>query len=201
MINDNALINEIAGVATLAICVMTFITFMITTGALEPGFWESDLQGASIIGCDGQWGEDFVVVYTDGTTESVKGIYNNYWATMSIRDDNSKPIVTIQYCINAMIPVSDVFNTREYWCDVSIVQDGVEFYQTSYTTTDSINVEANEWTRIVTVVLDIESVAEGLNDGLFTVSFDNIGTIEDVAVPDGRSIDIVVDDGIVRFLI
>jgi len=194
----DAFINEIAGVATLAICIMTLVMFMISIGVLEPDFWESDME---IIDYDGYWGEDLVVIYTDGSDESVKGIYNNYWSSMSIRDDSSKPISTVQYCINAMIPVSDVFNTHEYCCDVSIVQGGIDFYQTSYTTTDSVNVEANEWTRIVTVSLNVQDVAEGLNNGIYTVSFENIGTIEGINVPDGLSLDIVIEDNLVSFLI
>lgn len=193
--NNTGAINEIAGFATVAICVMTFVSFGITTGMWEPMFWISDIDA------DGQWGEDIIVTYTDGQTESVKQISNNYWSIMSIQNDGSKPISTIQYCINALLPVSDVFSTHEYLCDVSVVQDGVDFYQTTYATTGSINVEANEWTRIVTVPLNIQTISDGFNDGLFTVSFDNIGTIEGIAVPGGRSIDISVTDGVVTFLI
>jgi len=199
--DDNALPPEIAGLATIAICVMTFLTFGISTGMWEPDFWRSDLDGASIIGYDGDWGEDIIVTYADGTTESVKGVSDNYWSSMSIQNDGSKPIETLQYCINVLLPVSDVFNTLEYWCDVSIVQDGVGFYQTSYTTTDSIIVKADEWTRIITVPLDVQTISDGWIDGTYSVSFDNAGAIEGVCVPDGLSIDIVVEDNMVSFLI
>ncbi|GAH93890.1 unnamed protein product, partial [marine sediment metagenome] len=140
-------------------------------------------------------------VYDDGTTESVKGISNSYWETMSIQDDGSSPISVIQYCLNAKIPTSETFNTREYRCDVSIVQDGVEFYQMTYTTTDSINVTVDEWTRIITVPLDIQSISSDWADGVYHVSFENAGAIENINVPDGRSIDISVDYGNVTFLI
>jgi len=198
MMNNNGTINEIAGFATIAICIMTFISFGMTTGLWEEPFWCS---GMEIIDYEGYWGEDIIVTYTDGQTESVKQISNSYWDSMSIRDDSSKPIVTIQYCINALIPVSDVFNTREYRCAVFIVQDGVDFYQTSYATTDSIDVGANEWTRIITVPLNIQTISNNWNDGIYTVSFENAGTIEGIAVPDGRSIDIVVTGGVITFLI
>lgn len=196
MMNNNGAINEIAGFATLAICIMTAISFGISIGAWEAPFWITDFDDAS-----GDWGEDIIVTYADGTTESVKGISDNHWSTMSIQNDGSKPISSLQYCINAKIPTSDVFDTSEYRCDISIVQDGIEFYQTSYTTTDHINVVANEWTRIITVTLDIESVSCNWNDGTYTVSFENMGTIEDMNAPDGRSIDMAVTDGVVRFMI
>lgn len=202
MMNDNAFIVELGALATVVICFMTFITFIITVGAWEPDFWESDLEGASIIGYDGYWGEDIVVIYTDGTTESVKGVSNNYWSTMSIRDDGSKPISTVQYCINAKIPTSDTFDTQGYECMASVVgQDDVVFYRITYTYVSSVDVEANEWTRIVTVSLDVQSVSSDWNDGMYRVSFENAGTIGGIGIPDGRSIDIAVDDGVVRFLI
>jgi hypothetical protein len=197
MMNNNGFINELAALCTIGICIMTFLTFGITTGLWEPMFWISDIDGV-----DGQWGEDIIVVYTDGITESVKGIYNNYWETMSIRDDNSDPISVIQYCLNAKIPVSDTFDITGYECIVTVEdQDNVVVYHTTHTYVDSVVVEENQWVRIVTVSLDIESISEGLDNGLYTVSFENIGTIGDIAVPNGRSIDIDITDGIVRFLI
>jgi len=194
--NNNGAINEIAGFATIAICIMTAVSFGVTIGAWEPVFWISDIDDV-----DGQWGEDIIVTYADGSTESVKGISNNYWSTMAIENDGSKPISSLQYCINALIPVSDVFTTWEYWCDVSIVQDGIEFYQMTYTTTDPINVKADEWTRIITVSLDVQTISSNWNDGTYRISFENAGSIENINVPEGRSIDISVDDGIVTFLV
>ena len=76
--NNEGLLVELGALATVLICIMTFITFGITTGMWELDLWRSDLQGASVIGYDGYWGEDIVVTYTDGTTESVKSVYNNY---------------------------------------------------------------------------------------------------------------------------
>lgn len=202
MMNNNGFISEVAGVATIFICVMTFITFMITVGAWEASLWESDLEGASIIGCNGYWGEDIVVTYTDNTTESVKGVSNNYWNTMSIRNDGSKPISMLQYCINAKIPSSETFDIRAYECMASVVsQDDVVLYRITYTYVSSVPVEANEWTRVVTVSLDVQSVSSDWNDGIYRVSFENAGTIEGIGVPDGRSIDIVAEDGVVSFLI
>ncbi|GAI71770.1 unnamed protein product, partial [marine sediment metagenome] len=61
-LDDNAMIVKIGSLATIVICAMTFVTFLVTVGVLQPCFWESDLEGASIIGYDGQWGEDLVVV-------------------------------------------------------------------------------------------------------------------------------------------
>ena len=194
--DNNGSVTEIASFATVAICIMTAISFGVTIGAWEPIFWISDLDDV-----DGQWGEDIIVTYDDGSTESVKGISNNYWSIMSIQNDGSKPIVTMQYCINAKIPTSDTFDTLGYECTVSIFQDGIDFYQTSYSAVHFVDVKADEWTRIVTVPLDIESVSEGLNNGVYTVSFENIGTIGDIDVPEGRSIDIAITDGVVRFLI
>jgi len=196
--DNNGTINEIAGFATIAICVMTFISFGITTGLWEEPFWCS---GMEIIDYEGYWGEDIIVTYLDDNTESVKGISNSYWSTMSIHDDGSRPIEVLQYCLNAKIPTSETFDTREYRCAVSVVQDGIDFYQTSYTTTDSVNVEKNEWSRIITVTLDIQTISSGWNDGVYHVFFENVGAIGGIAVPDGRSIDIDITDGIVTFLI
>lgn len=194
-------INEIAGFATLAICIMTAISFSISIGAFEAPFWISNLDGASVIGYDGVWGEDFIVTYTDGTTESVKQISNNYWSTMAIRDDNSKPISAVQYCINAKIPSSDTFDTLGYECTISIIQDGIDLYQTSFTIMSSVYVEANSWTQIITVPLEIQSISSDLDNGIYTVSFENTGDIVGVIIPSGRSIDIVVDNNIVTFMI
>ena len=193
--NNDGAINEIAAFATVAICIMTFISFGITTGMWEAPFWISDIDA------DGQWGEDIIVTYDDGTTESVKGISNNYWSTMSIESDGSKPISSLQYCINAKIPTSDSFDTLGYECMISIFQDDIDFYQDTYATVHFVDVKADEWTRIVTVPLCVECVSGGLNNGVYTVSFENIGTIGDIDVPEGRSIDISVDDGIVTFLV
>jgi hypothetical protein len=165
-VNNNGLINEIAGFATLAICIMTAISF----------------------------------TYTDGTTGSVKGISNNYWSTMSIQDDGSSPISVIQYCINVKIPTSDTFDTRGYRCSISIGQDGIDFYQTSFTIISSVDVEANSWTRIITVPLEIQSISSDWDNGIYTVSFENVGTIEGIGVPKERYIDISIDDGIVTFM-
>lgn len=197
MINDNALINQIAGFATIAICIMTAISFLISIGAWEAPFWISDIDDV-----DGQWGEDIVVVYTDGTTESVKGISNNYWSTMSIQNDGSKPIEMLQYCLNAKIPTSDSFDITGYECTVSVVdQDNIILYHTTHTYVNSVSIEANQWVRIVTVSLDIESISEGLNDGFYTVSFENAGAIKGISIPDIRSIDITITESVVRFLI
>jgi len=203
MKSDNGFISEIASLCTIAICVMTIISFGITIGAWEASLWESNLEGASIIGCDGYWGEDIVVTYLDGITESVKGISNSIWSTMSIRDDGSMPIKTLQYCLNAKIPISDTFDVTGYECIVTVAHEDVVFYRITYTYVglSPVVIEANQWVRIATVSLDIESVSVGLNNGRYTVSFDNIGNIENINVPDGRSIDLVVDDGIVTFLI
>jgi len=196
MMNNNGAINEIAGFATLAICIMTAISFGISIGAWEAPFWITDFDDAS-----GDWGEDIIVTYADGTTESVKGISDNHWSTMSIQNDGSKPISSLQYCINAKIPTSDVFDTSEYRCDISIVQDGIEFYQTSYAIVDYVDIKANEWTRAITVTLDIQTISSSWNDGTYCISFENAGTLERIDVPDGRSLDIAVTDGIVTFLI
>jgi len=199
--NKKGSIAEISGLATVVICIMTFVTFGITTGVWEPDFWRSDLDGASIVGYDGSWGEDIVVTYTDGNTESVKGISNSYWGTMSIRDDGSKAISSLEYCINAMIPVSDTFNTREYHCAVSIVRNNNNFYQTTYTTTGFVEIKANEWTRVITVPLDIQSISTNWDNGLYVVSFENTGTIEGINAPGGLSLDIIVENGVISFLI
>lgn len=189
-------VNEIAALATVAICIMTFISFGITTGMWEPMFWISDIDDV-----DGQWGEDIIVTYTDGTTESVKAISNSIWSTMSIENDGSKPISSLQYCINAKIPASETFDTLGYECVISIFQDGIEFYHTPYSTVHFVDVKADEWTRVVTVPLDIQTISDNWNDGIYHVSFDNVGTIGNINVPEGRSIDISVDDGIVTFLV
>lgn len=199
--NNDAFWIQIGALATLFMCVMTLLTFGITTGMWESDFWHTDLEGASIVGYDGDWGEDIIVVYTDGTTESVKGISNNYWETMTIQDEGSKPISTIQYCINVLLPTSDIFDTLTYRCDISIVQNGINFYQIPYTTTDFIEITANEWTRIITVPLDIQNVSSGWDNGTYSISFENAGTIEGIEIPDGRSIDIAIEEGVVTFLI
>jgi len=199
--NNDGLIAEAAGVATLLICIMTFVTFMVTTGAWEPSFWESDLEGATIIGSDGSWGEDIVVTYTDGTVESVKSITNSYWGAMSIENDGSNAISSLEYCINAKIPIADVFNTWDYQCDISITQNGLVFYQTIYTTSVPVDIEADEWTRIITVPLNIQVISDNWDDGTYLVSFENTGDIEGVAVPSGLSLNIIVSDNVVSFMI
>lgn len=199
MMDNNGFITEVAAMCTIAICIMTFITFGITTGLWEDALWCSDME---IIDYEGYWGEDLVVIYTDSSDESVKQISNNYWATMAIRDDGSMPIETLQYCLNAKIPVSETFDITGYGCTVSIVdQDNGVAYCTTHTYVDSVRVEANQWVRIVTVPLDIRSISGNLNGGLYTVSFENAGNLEGISAPDGRSIDISIEDDIVRFLI
>jgi len=192
----DAFINELAALCTIGICAMTFISFGITTGMWEPMFWISDFDDV-----DGQWGEDLIVVYTDGSDESVKDLSNSIWSTMAIENEGSRPIEALQYCLNAKIPTSDSFDITGYECIVTIAQNDMVAYRTTHTYVNSVSIEANQWVRIVTVSLDIESISEGLDNGLYTVSFENAGTIENINIPDGRLIDLVVDDGIVTFLI
>ena len=199
--NDNAYIVELGVIATVIICIMTFITFMYTVGVWEQEFWESDLDGLSVLGYDGSWGEDIVVIYPDNVTESVKSITNNYWSSMAIQNEGSRSISIVTYCLNAKIPVADTFNILDYHCNVFVVQNGIDFYQTSYVGTGSIDIHANEWTRIITVSLDIQSISSSWDDGTYIVSFENIGVIEGVNVPSGLSLDIVIKDGAISFLL
>lgn len=200
MKSDNGFISEVAGLATIGIFLMTLVTFGITTGAWEASLWESNME---IVDYEGQWGEDLVVTYTDGSDESVKQISNSYWSTMAIEDEGSKIITSLQYCLNAKIPISDSFDITGYECTVTVTQNSVVAYRITFTyvALTPVSIEANKWTRVATVSFDIESVSENLNNGLYIVSFANVGTIENINVPDGRSIDISVEDGIVRFLI
>jgi len=194
-------LTGVASVATVVICILTFITFGISTGMWEEDFWRSDLEDASILGIDGYWGEDIVVTYLDGSTGSVKGISNNYWDTMSIQNDGSELISDLQYCLNVRISTAETFDTQGYSCEVSIAQGNNVFYQTIKTYDTQVETEANEWTRIITVPLDIQQVTDELPDGNYTVSFGNTGNIADIDVPSGRYLDIVIENGEVSFLI
>lgn len=196
--DDNATLVEIGALCTIFICAMTFITFGITIGAFETSLWESNME---IIDYDGQWGEDIVVTYTDGQTESVKQISNSYWSTMAIENEGSKIITSLQYCLNAKIPISDTFDITGYECIVSVVQGDVIFYRITHTYVNSVSIDANGWVRVVTVSLNVHDVTEDLNDGRYTVSFENVGTIEGIDVPDGLPLDIIIEDNLVSFLI
>lgn len=199
--NDKGLISTLAGIATLLICLMTFISFGISVGLWESDFWQSDIEGASIVGYDGYWGEDITVTYTDGTKESVKAVSNSYWSAQSIRNDGSKSISSLQYCISALIPISDTFNTLEYHCSVSIVQDNIIFYQISYEYVSFVDVAANEWTQVLTVPLNVQNICMGWNDGIYHISFENTGTIEGLDVPVGLLLDISIENDNVSFVV
>lgn len=199
--NDDAVIVEIGAIATVIICFMTAITFMYTIGVWEQEFWISDLDGASIIGYDGNWGEDIIVTYQDDSIESVKSISNNYWSSMAIKNEGSKAITTVTYCLNAKLPIDHTFNILDYYCNIYIIQNGIEIYRTLYTKTDSIDIEANEWTRFITTSLDVQTICSNLTDGSYTICFENIGVIEGITVPDGLTFDVVTENGLVKFLI
>ena len=195
------LFNLVTPVTTVAIAIMTLIALGVTLGMWEEDFWRSDLEDASILGIDGYWGEDIVVTYLDGSTGSVKGISNNYWDTMSIQDAGSDLISDLQYCLNVRISTVETFDTQGYSCEVSIAQGNNVFYQTIKTYDTQVETEVNEWTRIITVPLDIQQATDELPDGNYTVSFGNTGDIADIDVPSGRYLDIVIEDGEVSFLI
>lgn len=198
--DNKAQLSVLSSWATILMCAMTFVTFMYTTGTWETPTYETRFEETSILGYDGTWGENIVVTYTDGTTETIKSITNNYWTTMSINNEGSNPIVLVEYVLDVKIPVSDTFSTQNYFCDISITHNNAIIVDDYFSTMDIIDVPADVWTRIITIPLDVVPSSNTL-DGEYTVSFENHGTIEGVSVPTGLSLDALVTDGVTTFLL
>lgn len=153
------ILGSLGSIATIFILMLTLWDY----GVLASAYYESEITGD----IDGLWGEEIIIEYSDGSTDSLKILEEQILFGFFYQE---RPISSITYRLSLNVDYDSEVDTSMYECDIS-----TDSWETTKSFDDRITIAANEWIVVASSTIDD---SDELPVGEHTLLFCNKGVIK-----------------------